>query len=461
MSNTNRTPTIEKNNLSVFSGIFENNIKKKRNSNSGTRNLNGNLTKSINTNKTTSTNNSSTKPVNTSKTTTSNKNIFMKDRNNKRQKNSDYKYRYIIQNNKKNTPSSYVGTYKTSTPNKSASVTPGTSTITTSTPTKTLIPSISISPTATSTTPSTTLTTKNGNNKRNNKGVNNKGNNNKGNNNKGNNKENMQITANNIKKVNGENSILPSINNIKEKATDTIFSKKILYVILYIVILSIIFIALYILGKHLINKYFNNNMSVMLLDGVKKATEAYVITQDPLSGLYIPINRSDGQEGIQFSYSLWMYIENIDSKQEKQSVFHKGNVDGYPLMCPAVFLRGNTLRVHMNTLEQIDEYLDIPEIPVRKWLHLTLVINNKNMDIYINGYLKDRKELTSLPKQNTGNFWCNMNGGFDGYVSRIKYSPYALGLNEIISDVEEGPSKSACVSTGDKPPYFDRSWFTV
>jgi hypothetical protein len=285
--------------------------------------------------------------------------------------------------------------------------------------------------------------------------------------------QNIQLTSNNLKSngnsnnVSGSNNnskegILPSVNNIKETVSDTLFSKKVLYIILYIVILSILFIALYMLGNYLIRKYMNSGISVSLLDGVKKASEAYVITQDPLSRSYIPINRSDGQNGVQFSYSLWIYIENVNSSiEEKQSVFHKGNVDGYPLMCPAVFLHSNTLKIHINTLEQIDENLEIPEIPIRKWLHLTLVVDNKNMDVYINGYLKDRKVLTSLPKQNTGNFWCNMNGGFDGYVSRIKYYPYAVGLNDIISTVEEGPAKSACISTGDRPPYLDRSWFSI
>ena len=157
-----------------------------------------------------------------------------------------------------------------------------------------------------------------------------------------------------------------------------------------------------------------------------------------------------------------MYIENVNSTtDEKQNVFHKGNVNAYPLMCPAVYLHSNNLKVHINTIENIDENIEIKELPIRKWVHLSIVVDNKNMDIYINGYLKDRKVLTSLPKQNTGNFWCNMNGGFDGYVSRIKYYPYATGLNEIISNVEDGPGKSACVSTGDKPPYLNRRWFLI
>jgi hypothetical protein len=270
---------------------------------------------------------------------------------------------------------------------------------------------------------------------------------------------NKSTTQNSNKSTtNKEGITLPSINEIKEKIKETILTKKILYIILYIVILSIIFITLYLIGKYLIKKYVSSNFEILLLDGVKRGDQAYVITQDPLSKSYIPIKRSDGQQGIQFSYSLWMYIDKISN--DKQHIFHKGNVEEYPLMCPAVYLHKNNLSIHINTLEEIDESIIIKEIPVRKWIYLSLVINNKNMDIYINGYLKDRKILSSLPKQNNSNFWCNMNGGFNGFISNIIYYPYTVELSEIINKVEDGPPNSSCISTSDKPPYLSRSWFS-
>jgi hypothetical protein len=278
-------------------------------------------------------------------------------------------------------------------------------------------------------------------------------------------KENIQITANNLKTKNSiikeakTDSFLPSINSIKDNINEYIFSKKILYSIIYIFILGILFVILYLLGKYLIKKYLSNNLEVILLKEIKKGNTAYVISQDPLSKSYIQINRSNNISGIQFSYSLWLYIESIEDK--KQHIFHKGNIDAYPLMCPAVYLQNNDISVHINTILNIDENITISEIPIHKWLYLTIVVNNKNMDIYINGYLKDRKELSSLPKQNTGNFWCNMNGGFNGFISKIKYYPYSIDLNEIIDNVEDGPGKSSCVTTDNKPPYLNRNWFLL
>ena len=91
----------------------------------------------------------------------------------------------------------------------------------------------------------------------------------------------------------------------------------------------------------------------------------------------------------------------------------------------------------MNTLENILEYADIENIPVRKWMYMNIIVNNKNLDLYINGYLKIRKELSSLPKQNDDDFWVSMFGGFEGYISNIRYYSHAIDFNEINSMIKQ------------------------
>jgi hypothetical protein len=88
-----------------------------------------------------------------------------------------------------------------------------------------------------------------------------------------------------------------------------------------------------------------------------------------------------------------------------------------------------------------------------------LVTGTINLDIYINGFLKIRKELSSLPKQNDDDLWINMFGGFEGYVSNIKYYPYAITYSEINDEISSGPSKNNCIDTGEIPPYLDDNWW--
>ena len=113
----------------------------------------------------------------------------------------------------------------------------------------------------------------------------------------------------------------------------------------------------------------------------------------------------------------------------------------------------------MNTLDNILEYADVDNLPVNKWIYMNIILNNKNLDLYINGYLKIRKELTSLPKQNEDDFWVSMYGGFEGYVSNIRYYSYAIDFNEINTMIKAGPSINNCIDTGEIPPYLDDNWW--
>jgi hypothetical protein len=113
----------------------------------------------------------------------------------------------------------------------------------------------------------------------------------------------------------------------------------------------------------------------------------------------------------------------------------------------------------MNTQENILEFVDIDNIPIRKWVHMTVILNNQNLDIYINGYLKERKSLESVPKQNDDDFWINMFGGFEGFVSNIQYFSYSVDFETINSIITTGPSKSNCIDTKEVPPYLNDNWW--
>ena len=239
--------------------------------------------------------------------------------------------------------------------------------------------------------------------------------------------------------------------------------ESVLTILLKVIVLVIVLIGLYYLGKFLISKYVNANVSSpYLLNTTKNAKHALVISQDSTSVNYIPIKRSEEQDGIQFTYSFWFLVENFDYKKgEWKHVLHKGNSSSYPNRAPGVWFHPdkNAIRVYMNTVDNILEYVDIDNVPIRKWVYMNIVLNNRNLDLYINGYLKVRKELSSLPKQNDDDLWVSMFGGFEGYLSNIRYYSYAIDFNEINSNIKSGPSTNNCIDTGEIPPYLDDNWW--
>ena len=240
-------------------------------------------------------------------------------------------------------------------------------------------------------------------------------------------------------------------------------SESIWYLVLKVVILVVVLVGLYYLANYLLNRYLTASVNTpMLLNTTKNGKQALVVSQDPTSINYIPIKKSENQDGIQFTYGFWFLIENFDYKKgEWKHVFHKGNSSSYPNRAPGVWFHPdkNSIRVYMNTMDNILEYADIDNIPVRKWVYMNVILNNKNLDLYINGYLKVRKELTSIPKQNDDDFWVNMYGGFEGYLSNIRYYSYAVDFNEIYSNIRNGPSTNNCIDTGEVPPYLDDNWW--
>jgi hypothetical protein len=117
------------------------------------------------------------------------------------------------------------------------------------------------------------------------------------------------------------------------------------------------------------------------------------------------------------------------------------------------------MRVRMNTFEQIEEYIDIPDIPLNKWFHVVIGIQGLAMDIYVKGNLAKRKILSSLPKQNYGDLYLNNNRGFSGYMSNMKYYRYYPTISNIQGELENGPSKMPCVDSNEIPPYLSTNWW--
>jgi hypothetical protein len=251
-------------------------------------------------------------------------------------------------------------------------------------------------------------------------------------------------------------------NNNSEKSDDdegSTIGATIGKVVIMIIVLAIIFYV----SKYLLTKYTSSGIeSPYLLTGSKNAKYALVVSQDPASINYTPIKKSEEKDGIQFTYSFWLLLEGFDYKKgEWKHIMHKGNASSYPNRAPGVWLHPNKndIRVYMNTLDNIMEYADVENLPNRKWIYMNIVLNNKNLDLYINGYLKIRKELSSLPKQNDDDFWVNMFGGFEGYVSNIRYYSYAIDFNEMNTNIKKGPSIDNCIDTGEVPPYLDDNWW--
>jgi hypothetical protein len=159
------------------------------------------------------------------------------------------------------------------------------------------------------------------------------------------------------------------------------------------------------------------------------------------------IQRSQNQQGIEFTWSVWVYINSINASRY-QNIFTKGNNDpdknglNTPNNAPGLYLASGTndLYVTMSTFANATENITVPDIPLNNWVNIVLVCQNKVLDIYVNGVIAQSMTLTGVPKQNYGDVFIGLGGGFDGYVSNLWYWDHVLSLSEIQNLFQKGPN---------------------
>ena len=219
---------------------------------------------------------------------------------------------------------------------------------------------------------------------------------------------------------------------------------------------------------------FSYNTSPYLVNGMVDAKTMITIPQDPNSNGSIPVIRSDNaNEGVEFSYSVWLFIDDlVYQKGQYKHIFHKGSEGinttdpgymgmAYPNNSPGLYLdsKENKLIVMMNTYDKVAETIIVPDVPIHKWISVILRLENRNLDVYVNGTIVARHELKSVPKQNYGNVYANQGGGFSGLMSNLRYFNRALTITEIQQIVSAGPNMSSSSTLSIFPPYLSLRWY--
>ena len=247
--------------------------------------------------------------------------------------------------------------------------------------------------------------------------------------------------------------------------------------IAFVLLVIILFVTFLGLGVSLITWMFSTSGSPHLIDGMKDANTMTVIHQDPSVKGAIPVLRSDNErDGLEFTWSVWIFVKSLEPQGQLKHIFHKGNDDinfnnknlpmgmNYPNNGPGLYIDENTngLVIIMNTFDDIIEEIKVDNLPMQKWVNVMIRATGKTIDVFINGTIAKRHILNSVPKQNYGDVYVNMNNGFNGNLSDLWYYNSAIGLSKIQSVVEKGPNlKMAGNSplTVGNPPYLSLRWF--
>ena len=252
--------------------------------------------------------------------------------------------------------------------------------------------------------------------------------------------------------MNGDNDAFKSFSTSNGNSGSTSFleSNSLVAKFAFLLLVIFAFVILLRVGISAVSYLLTPSSSPHLIDGMVDAKQMIIFPQDPSSNGAVTIYRSvNAGDGIEFSWSVWIFINNLQYLEgQYKHIFYKGNSNleqngrNFPNNAPGLYLapHTNSLVVMMNTFNVINEEVIVPDIPLNKWFNVIIRCKNTTLDVYANGTIVRSVNLIGVPKQNYGDVFVGMNGGFDGNISNLWYYDYALGTAEIQKIVNNGPN---------------------
>jgi hypothetical protein len=270
-----------------------------------------------------------------------------------------------------------------------------------------------------------------------------------------------------------------NVNNAMQNTKGFFESNSMVMNFAFLILVLIVFLLLMQVGINLIQWILSPSGNPHLIDGMIDAKQMMIYEQDPNEKKSKTILRSSNEnEGIEFTWSVWLFIDDMEYNRGKfRHIFHKGeekssSIEGseinagmnYPNNAPGLYLTPvkNNLLIVMNTFHNVTEQIEIEEIPVNKWFNVMIRCENRTLDAYVNGTIVKRHILTGVPRQNYGNVYVSMNGGFSGYTSDLWYFDYGLGTTEIDGIQKRGPNTTMVDNNAlmaKYPNYLSFKWF--
>ena len=297
---------------------------------------------------------------------------------------------------------------------------------------------------------------------------------------------NMSQSMNNARESFNKTVSEVSAQDITDAGKDFINSNSLVAKFVFLILILIVFMVLLNLGIYLILYFTKPDKQPYLIKGLVAGSSRKFIPQDPKTGTAVRIYRSNNENrGLEFTWSVWLKRNSLpndtqdqamDNTKEYEHIFSKGKfqpeVNGITTIgnSPGVYFKGNDPNVNKilirmdtvvnDTLTNHFEEVEIDDIPLRRWFHLAIRVENKIMDIYINGVVTKRVVFTKLPKQNYEGVYVNHNGGFDGALSDLRYFDSGLNVFQILNIVTAGPDlRSADDDKNKNYDYLANSWY--
>jgi len=256
----------------------------------------------------------------------------------------------------------------------------------------------------------------------------------------------------------------------------------------FLLFVLIAFVFLLNLGVMIIGYFTQPKGNPMLVSGTLNGASSLVISQDPKKSDSVEILRSNNQSGgMEFTWSVWVYINDVKVSEgaDYSVIFNKGNGTFYSegpykgmstvTSGPGLYLDNKASQegrvnmvVTMSTVATTNarELMVIKDVPLQKWFHCAIRLENTTLDAYINGTITNRIIMQDVPAQNYEDVYICSNGGFNGNISNLQYFDSALSVFQINNIVVWGRNaKASGAGASDDasgfPYYLSNLWYNA
>ena len=211
--------------------------------------------------------------------------------------------------------------------------------------------------------------------------------------------------------------------------------------VLYIFLAAVTLFMLYNIGYYLYHRISGKAMPVY-----GKGTQIIGKPVDAFTGKIVGkrFEVPPTTEGLTYTYSFWFYVEDWSYQFGKyKNIFVKGDADpNNGERCPGFWFypRSNALHARISTTVDDNEGCDLENIPLQKWNHVVYVLNNRTVDIYMNGKLERSCALKGIPIINSKPLRVAADGrGFYGKLGNLIHYTRAIEPSDVAQIYKAGP----------------------
>jgi hypothetical protein len=257
--------------------------------------------------------------------------------------------------------------------------------------------------------------------------------------------------------------------SVVDAGSDFLNSNSLLAKFAFIILVFLVFMIVLKVMMTVIGYFMSPRNDPYLIKGTIRGSDTATITQAPGKDTTIPILRSnDRHRGLEFTWSSWLFLNEPNGVSTKrENIFVKGadsydasgisisNGPGmYVMAVDATDAYQYKLEFVMDTIDGGESIADgdldggrdtveVDNLPIEKWFHVAMRMQNMILDVYVNGTIVKRHNMDYIPKQNSHDIHVSGNEGFHGTVSDLRYFARALNVFEINNIVMRGPNLKA------------------